>query len=79
VENKWIGQRIDEPDIDIAAMGRAQGAVGIGPITELSKLKPALKEAIDHVNKGRVCVVDVRVVPGYDTNMSGAATPSRRN
>jgi hypothetical protein len=25
-----------------------------------------------------VCVVDVRVVPGYDTNMSGAASPARR-
>ena len=32
VENKWIGQRIDEPDIDLAAMARAQGAVGIGPV-----------------------------------------------
>ena len=31
VENKWIGQRIDEPDIDLAAMARAQGAEGIGP------------------------------------------------
>ena len=25
VENKWIGQRIDEPDIDLAMMARAQG------------------------------------------------------
>ena len=73
VENKWIGQRIDEPDIDLAAMARAQGAVGIGPVKELSRLKPALHEAIEHVKKGAVCVVDVRVVPGYDTPMSGAA------
>ena len=78
VENKWIGQRIDEPDIDLAAMGRAQGAVGIGPVKELSQLKPALEQAIAQVKKGAVCVVDVRVVPGYDTNMSGAATPARR-
>ena len=78
VENKWIGQRIDEPDIDLAAMGRAQGAVGIGPVQELSQLKPALEQAIAQVKKGAVCVVDVRVVPGYDTNMSGAATPARR-
>ena len=78
VENKWIGQRIDEPDIDLAAMGRAQGAVGIGPVKELSQLKDALKDAIGHVKAGKVVVVDVRVVPGYDTNMSGAATPTRR-
>ena len=78
VENKWIGQRIDEPDIDLAAMARAQGAVGIGPVKELSQLSSSLEEAVTHVKKGSVCVVDVRVVPGYDTNMSGAAAPARR-
>ena len=78
VENKWIGQRIDEPDIDLAAMARAQGAAGIGPVKELSQLKASLEEAISHVKKGSVCVVDVRVMPGYDTPMSGAATPARR-
>ena len=31
VENKWIGQRMADPEIDIAAMGRAQGALGFGP------------------------------------------------
>ena len=78
VENKWIGQRIDEPDIDLAAMARAQGAAGIGPVKDLSRLKPSLADALEYVKKGHVCVVDVRVVPGYDTNMSGAATPTRR-
>jgi thiamine pyrophosphate-dependent acetolactate synthase large subunit-like protein len=78
VENKWIGQRIDEPDIDLAAMARAQGAVGIGPVKQLDELKPSLEKAIKHVKAGEVCVVDVRVVPGYDAPMSGAATPTRR-
>ena len=78
VENKWIGQRIDEPDIDLAAMARAQGAVGIGPVKQLDELRAALGEAINHVKNGQVCVVDVRVVPGYDTNMSGAASAARR-
>ena len=32
VENKWIGQRIADPDIDLAAIGRAQGAQAWGPI-----------------------------------------------
>ena len=31
-ENRWIGQRIDDPPVDIAAMARSQGCVGIGPI-----------------------------------------------
>ena len=67
VENKWIGQRIDEPDIDLAAMARAQGALGIGPVKEISALKASLAEAMKAVQGGAVCVVDVRVMPGYDS------------
>jgi thiamine pyrophosphate-dependent acetolactate synthase large subunit-like protein len=67
VENKWIGQRIDEPDIDLAMMARAQGAVGIGPVRELSQLRSAVEEGIKKVQAGEVCVVDVRVMPGYDS------------
>jgi thiamine pyrophosphate-dependent acetolactate synthase large subunit-like protein len=78
VENKWIGQRIDQPDIDLAMMARAQGAIGIGPVTKVSELKDAFEKAIQSVKSGSVCVVDVRVQPGYDTNMSGAASPARR-
>ena len=78
VENKWIGQRIDEPDIDLAAMARAQGAAGIGPIKEIARLKPSLADALEYVKKGHVCVVDVRVMPGYDAPASGGASPSRR-
>jgi thiamine pyrophosphate-dependent acetolactate synthase large subunit-like protein len=70
VENKWIGQRIDEPDIDLAMIARAQGAIGIGPIKNLDDLKPAMQEAISKVKAGAVCVVDIRVLPGYDSNMN---------
>src|SRR5579863_7653180 len=45
VENKWIGQRMADPEIDIAAMGRAQGAVGFGPITKSADLVAALEKA----------------------------------
>ena len=78
VENKWIGQRIDEPDIDIAMMARAQGAVGIGPVKLLAELRPALEQAINHVKSGAVCVVDVRVLPGYDTDMAGTPSAAAR-
>jgi thiamine pyrophosphate-dependent acetolactate synthase large subunit-like protein len=63
VENKWIGQRIDEPDIALAMMAGAQGAVGIGPVKQLEELKPAVARAIQLVKEGAVCVVDVRVAP----------------
>jgi thiamine pyrophosphate-dependent acetolactate synthase large subunit-like protein len=74
VENKWIGQRIDDPDVDLAALGRAQGAVGIGPVTRAGALEAAFAEAIAAVENGGVAVVDVRVEPGYTPAMTAAVT-----
>jgi thiamine pyrophosphate-dependent acetolactate synthase large subunit-like protein len=74
VENKWIGQRMSEPDVDLAAMGRAQGAVGFGPVTKPGDLAPALEKAIAAVDAGGVAVVDVRVEPGYTAVMTAAMT-----
>ena len=65
VENRWIGQRIADPEIDLAQMARAQGAVGFGPITDADALAAAFAHAIDAVEAGSVAVVDVRVAPGY--------------
>jgi hypothetical protein len=59
-------------------LARAQGAAGIGPIKEISRLKPSLADALEYVKKGHVCVVDVRVMPGYDAPMSGGASSPRR-
>jgi thiamine pyrophosphate-dependent acetolactate synthase large subunit-like protein len=74
VENKWIGQRMSDPDVDIAAMGRAQGAVGFGPVTKPGDLAGVLQKAIAEVNAGGVAVVDVRVEPGYTAVMTAAMT-----
>lgn len=41
-ENKWIGQRIDDPAVDIAMLARSQGLAAEGPDTTV----PALEEAI---------------------------------
>src|SRR5439155_20142064 len=60
-ENRWIGQRISDPDIDCAALARAQGAVGFGPITKTRDLVPAFEKAVAEVEAGKVAVVDVRV------------------
>jgi thiamine pyrophosphate-dependent acetolactate synthase large subunit-like protein len=65
-ENRWIGQHIAEPDIDIAAMARAQGALGIGPVTKPADVQPAIEQGIAAVRGGQVCVIDARVLPGYD-------------
>ena len=71
VENKWIGQRISEPNIDIAQMARSMGALGIGPVTRGQDLKAAIAQGIKAVRAGQVCVIDACVLAGYDANMSG--------
>jgi thiamine pyrophosphate-dependent acetolactate synthase large subunit-like protein len=65
VENRWIGQRISEPDIDLANLARAQGAQGFGPVENIADLPAAFAQAIAAVEAGHVAVVDVRVEPGY--------------
>jgi thiamine pyrophosphate-dependent acetolactate synthase large subunit-like protein len=74
VENRWIGQRISDPDIDLAGMARAQGAVGFGPLTEMRDLKSTFEQALTAVEQGQVAVVDVRVKPGYTASMTAAMT-----
>jgi len=71
VENKWIGQRIGDPDMDLAMMAVAQGAKGIGPVTHPDQLAKAIKDGLRAVMDGEVCVIDARVLPGYDADVSG--------
>jgi thiamine pyrophosphate-dependent acetolactate synthase large subunit-like protein len=78
VENRWIGQRISGPDIDLAMMARAQGAEGIGPVTKVAELAPAIEKGLRLARDGAVCVVDVRVAPGYDTNVAGSGASQKR-
>jgi thiamine pyrophosphate-dependent acetolactate synthase large subunit-like protein len=73
VENKWIGQKMLDPEIDIAAMARAQGARGWGPVNSHSELDAALTEAIAAAESGAVAVIDVRIEPGYGARTMGGA------
>jgi thiamine pyrophosphate-dependent acetolactate synthase large subunit-like protein len=76
VENRWIGQSIRAPDIDLATLARGQGCIGIGPVENPKKLVAAISEAVAAVRAGKVCVVDVRVAVGYDP--AGTAGIMRR-
>ena len=78
VENKWIGQRIADPDIDLAALARAQGAQGFGPVEDVVQLAATFAEAIKAVEQGAVAVVDVRVAPGYTPAMTAAVSNAER-
>jgi thiamine pyrophosphate-dependent acetolactate synthase large subunit-like protein len=71
-ENRWIGQRISDPDIDCAGLAKAQGAIGFDPVTRTQDLVPTFEKAIAAVEAGEVAVVDVRVEPGYSAVATAA-------
>jgi thiamine pyrophosphate-dependent acetolactate synthase large subunit-like protein len=72
VENKWVGQRIETPDIDIAALARAQGALAWGPVAAAPLFATVLDEAIAAVRRGLVAVIDARVAREYSKAMARA-------
>lgn len=61
VENRWIGQRMDDPAIDIAAMSRAQGVEAEGPITTHVELEAAISRGLQAARAGRPYLIDVLV------------------
>ncbi len=78
VENRWIGQRIDDPAPDLAQMARAQGLTGHGPIQDAATLRAVLQASIQAVQQGDCVVLDVWVQPGYTASMSQTMTRSHR-
>jgi len=61
VENRWIGMRMVEPEVDFAAMGRSQGATGFGPVSKREDMVKTFAQAIEVVEAGGVAIVDVRM------------------
>jgi thiamine pyrophosphate-dependent acetolactate synthase large subunit-like protein len=74
VGNKWIGQAITGPDIDIAAIARAEGIEGIGPVHTAGALRDAVRQALALFRQGRAVLVDARVAPGYSAAMTAGLT-----
>jgi thiamine pyrophosphate-dependent acetolactate synthase large subunit-like protein len=74
VERRSIGMRIDDPPPDLAGFARAQGAVGIGPVTRANALADALGEGLRQALAGKVALVDVVVV----APAPAGAAPSQR-
>lgn len=64
-ENRWIGQRLTDPEVDICAMARAQGFDTVGPLTGHAEFEAALESAADTVLNGGRVLVDARVEEGY--------------
>ncbi|MFD2139591.1 thiamine pyrophosphate-binding protein [Ancylobacter oerskovii] len=67
VENKWIGQRLDDPPPDIIALARAQGFSGGAPVSSVAELRAELEKGAAVVAAGGRYVIDALIVPGYSS------------
>jgi thiamine pyrophosphate-dependent acetolactate synthase large subunit-like protein len=62
-ENRWIGQRLDDPPVDFAGLARDLGAEGFGPVEDPGDLARTFAAAVAALDEGRPALVDVRVAP----------------
>ena len=59
-ENRIIGTRIENPEVDFAKLAQSFGLYGEGPIENPEELRPALERAVRHVKETRqTALVDV--------------------
>jgi thiamine pyrophosphate-dependent acetolactate synthase large subunit-like protein len=65
VENRWIGQRLADPEPDIIKFAEAQGARGFGPLRSRDHLAATLEQAVAGVRAGQTVIVDVHVESGH--------------
>ncbi|HEV2439270.1 MAG TPA: thiamine pyrophosphate-dependent enzyme [bacterium] len=64
VEHRVVGIRIEEPPVDFAAMARAFGVHGEGPVEDPAQIAPAVRRALRVVkDEGRPALVDVVLRP----------------
>ena len=64
VQNRWIGQRLSDPEMDLAKFAEMQGATGIGPVRAAADVKSAIDEGVAILKSGGVCLIDFHIDPG---------------
>ena len=64
LENAWVGQRLEDPAIDLVAMARAQGC-SAERVEQRSELTAAIGRGIAAVDAGACHVIDVKILPDY--------------
>lgn len=67
-ENRWIGQRIDNPEANICMMAEAQGFQTEGPVRGRADLQAALERAAAVVKAGGRVLIDCHVEAAYAKN-----------
>jgi thiamine pyrophosphate-dependent acetolactate synthase large subunit-like protein len=62
-ENRWVGQRMDQPAVDFASLARDLGAAGFGPVSDPDDLGAAMRAGVAAMDEGGPALVDVRMAP----------------
>ena len=65
VKNRWIGQRIDSPEVDLCALAKAQGVASRAPVSTAAELEAEIARGLDVVASGAPYLIDARVATGY--------------
>jgi benzoylformate decarboxylase len=73
VENKYIGQEMVKPEIDLIAMARAQGVATGNPVETVAELRAELAHGETVVRSGGVYLIDARITRGYADEAAIAA------
>ena len=63
VDRAGIGTTLRQPNIDFAKLAESMGVYGEGPITDAKDLAPAIRRAIEVVERGEPALVDVVTQP----------------
>jgi thiamine pyrophosphate-dependent acetolactate synthase large subunit-like protein len=77
MENRWIGQRITDPAVDLCGIATAQGLTAHGPVTARRDLEDTLGRAVDDARRGASVVVDVHVASTIDGESRFASQATR--
>lgn len=72
VSNRWIGQRISDPDVHFAKLAESYGVMGIGPVKTVADIGPAMKKAVEALKAGGTVLLDCHVDPGEDRKTQSA-------
>ena len=62
-ENRWVGQRMSDPELDFAKLAEANGAVGIGPVKTVAEARDAIEKGVAALRAGKVCLIDCHIDP----------------
>jgi thiamine pyrophosphate-dependent acetolactate synthase large subunit-like protein len=72
VANRWVGQRLSDPDVNFAKLAEAQGAVGIGPVRTSDEIASAIERGVAVLKSGGVSVIDFHITPGEERHAQAA-------